>query len=157
VAYHLLTVDHCHRTGFGLQVAPTVRFARLVSEFPDGEPALGKGCGLELRLPGGRVMAADVGGWGIDAYRDGDHVVISCSPADPEFTLSISVPEDVDVPPGTEVWLPDVTAASCRPEPGPCSYCQAMQWRAGGAEVREMPRGGAYAALSEWFGVRRDR
>ena len=86
-----------------------MRVARLVSEFPDGAPELDKGDRLELRLPDGRVMAAAVGGWGIDGYQDGDYVVMTCNPADPEFTLST------------------------------------------------MSRGGALAALGEWFGVRRSR
>lgn len=49
--YHLLTVDHVHKTGssLGLQIAPTVPLARLEADYRSGSLP-GAGDDLELRL-----------------------------------------------------------------------------------------------------------
>jgi hypothetical protein len=52
--YHLVTVDHVHLTGFGLQIAPTVPLRRLVAD-SDGSTAPRRGDDVELRLPDGRI------------------------------------------------------------------------------------------------------
>jgi hypothetical protein len=76
VAYHLLTVDHCHKTGFGIQFAPMVRYGRLIADFPGNARMLQAGDPVELRIPGGQVAAAVVSSWGLEGYQDGDDVLL---------------------------------------------------------------------------------
>jgi len=130
VPYHLLTVDHSHPTGFGLQVAPTVRLRRLVDDSPGTMKPM-PGDPIELRLPDGQVQAAVIGQFGIDGWKGGDgHFYTASDPADPQLTLAIRDAGPGDVPAGTEIWLPGREGGASAAETGPCSYCQRMQARA---------------------------
>jgi hypothetical protein len=139
VTYHLLTVDHCHETGFGIQFAPMVRYGRLIADFPANARMLQDGDPVELRILGGQVAAAVVSNWGLEGYRDGDDVLLVCDPADPEFTLSVKGNGLDDVPVGTEVWLPGVDAAPSPPEARECGYCKVLAVQEGRATILSRP------------------
>jgi hypothetical protein len=132
--YHLLTVDHVHKTGssLGLQIAPAVPLARLEADYRSGSlPDAGDD--LELRLPDGRVRYEKIGGFGIDGTRRGRYIHVAGDPQKPEMTLYIAGGlEPGDVPSGTQIWLPGKEPGQGRPPTGPCSYCQMKELRAQG-------------------------
>ena len=155
MAYHLLTVDHCHETGFGIQLAPMVRYGRLIADFPGNARMPRAGDPVELRIRGGQVAAAVVSSWGLEGYRDGDGFLMVCDPADPEFTLSVKGNGLDDVPVGTQVWLPGVDAVPSPPEARECGYCKVLDIQEGRATIHRRPPEASRAALAEWFGLRK--
>ena len=132
--YHLVTVDHVHKTGssLGLQIAPTVPLARLGADYRSGSLP-NTGDDLELRLPDGRVRYEKIGGFGIDGTKRGRYIHVAGDPQKPEMTLYIAGDlEPGDVPSGTEIWLPGTQPGQGTPPTGPCSYCQMKELRAQG-------------------------
>jgi hypothetical protein len=127
MAYHLLTVDHSHVIGDGVQVAPVVRLGRLVDDGPE-EMHLMRGDVVELRLPDGQTRQATVIGLGLDGWMKDGRFYTASNPQDPELTLKLLGLTPDDLPAGTEVWLPQRPSGS-RPTAGPCSYCQMVQAR----------------------------
>jgi hypothetical protein len=125
MAYHLLTVDHSHVIGDGVQVAPVVRLKRLVDDGPKETHPM-KGDLVELRLPNGQTRQATIIGLGLDGWEKDGHFYTASNPRDPELTLKLRDLTPDDLPVGTEVWLPQRPSGS-RPSAGPCSYCQIMQ------------------------------
>ena len=133
MAYHLLTVDHGHAVGGGVQLAPTVRLHRLVTDAP-GAMCPVRGDPVKLQLPDGSVRMAAILHFGIDGWQDDGHFCMASDPADPQFTLSIQDAGPADLPAGTQVWLPGGDGGS-GPEPGPCSYCKMIQARGRGQGI----------------------
>jgi hypothetical protein len=127
LAYHLLTVDHSHVIGGGVQVAPVVRLQRLVEDGPEETHPM-TGDLVELRLPDGQTRQAAIIGLGLDGWKKDGHFYTASNPQDPELTLTLQDLTPDDLPAGTEVWLPDRPSGS-KPGAGPCSYCQMMQAR----------------------------
>jgi hypothetical protein len=131
VAYHLLTVDHAHDIGEGVQIAPVVRLKRLVQDAPKATHPM-KGDLVELRLPDGQNRQATIIALGLDGWMKDGHFYTASNPKDPELTLSLRDLSPGDLPAGTEVWLPRRQPGSS-PSAGPCSYCQMLQARSDGA------------------------
>ena len=103
--YRLLTVQDAYRTGFGLQLAPTIKLRHIEEMQPPHEPMPCEGDEVELRLPGGEVRIAWIATFGIDAWKVGDVYVSDSDPNDPSLTLSLAgALTPADVPAGTEVW-----------------------------------------------------
>lgn len=128
MAYHLLTVDHSHVVGEGVQIAPTVRLQRLMQDAPPGVMAPMGGDPVELRLPDGQARQASIRGFGVDGWEEDGYFYTASNPQDPQMTLSLLDLSPADLPAGTEVWLPSRPAGSS-PVPGPCSFCQMLQAR----------------------------
>jgi hypothetical protein len=128
MAYHLLTVDHSHVIGNGVQIAPVVRLKRLVDDGPREIHPM-KGDLVELRLPDGQTRQATIISLGLDGWKKDGRFYTASNPKDPELTLSLRDLSPADPPAGTEVWLPQRLPGSS-PSPAPCSYCQMMQARA---------------------------
>jgi hypothetical protein len=99
-----MTVSDTQRTGFGLQLEPTVKLRLLIEAQPNNR-MLTKGDEVELRLPGGKIRNAYVASFGIETWQVGDNYVTASDPKDPSLTLTLAgaLTSD-DVPPGTEVW-----------------------------------------------------
>lgn len=123
MAYHLLTVDHSHAVGRGVQLAPTVRLHRLVEDGPPGSMAPFRGDPVRLRLPDGQARQATILAFGVDGWQKDGYFYTASDPQDPQMTLSLRDLSPVDLPAGTEVWLPERPQGSS-PAAGPCSYCQ---------------------------------
>ncbi|QIY75214.1 hypothetical protein HEP84_45375 [Streptomyces sp. RLB1-33] len=105
--YYLLTVESSHRTGFGLQVKPTVRIKELASRVKDLDVPM-PGDKLLLLFPGEGTWQAPLAGFAIEAWSRGGVHFSRSSPSDPEFTLTIGGNrEPPDLPVGTEIWLDD--------------------------------------------------
>jgi hypothetical protein len=101
--YHLLTVEHAHRTGLGLQLEPKVKLHQL--DTPPHEPMPYDGDEVELRLPDGTVRIAYVSSFGIEAWLINGKYVTRSDPKDPSLTLTLAGDlKPRDVPAGTEVW-----------------------------------------------------
>ena len=102
--YRLLTVEHAHRTGFGLQLEPKVKL-RYVGESQPGEPVPYDGDEVELRLLDGRVRSAYIAVFAIESWLDRGVYVTRSDPKDPSLTLTLAgdlMPNDVPI--GTEIW-----------------------------------------------------
>lgn len=123
MAYHLLTVDHSHAVGGGVQLAPTVRLQRLVEDGPPGSTMPMRGDPVRLRLPDGETRQATILAFGLDGCQKDGYFYTASNPQDPQMTLSLRDLSAVDLPTDTEVWLPEQPQGSS-PVAGPCSYCQ---------------------------------
>jgi hypothetical protein len=102
--YRLLTVEHAHRTGFGLQLEPKVKL-KYIGQSQPGEPVPFDGDEVELRLPDGTVRSAYIAVFAIEAWLDRGVYVTRSDPKDPSLTLTLAgdlTPGDAPV--GTEVW-----------------------------------------------------
>jgi hypothetical protein len=109
VPYYLLTVTGSRRTGFGLQVEPTVRIRELASRVRD----------TDVPVPGDRLLLhrPDTGTWwiaplasfGVEAWQEDGVYYTRSDPADPEFTLAVGGGGGADetLPVGTEIWVDD--------------------------------------------------
>jgi uncharacterized protein (DUF2249 family) len=103
--YRLMTVERAYRTGFGLQLEPTVKLHHVGQMQSPHEPMPYEGNEVELRLPGGEVRHAYISAFGIEAWKVGDSLVTTSDPKDPSLTLTLAGDLTVDdVPAGTEVW-----------------------------------------------------
>jgi hypothetical protein len=100
-----MTVERAYRTGFGLQLEPTVKLRHVGQMQSAHEPVPCEGDEVELRLPGGEVCRAYISAFGIEAWKVGDSLVTTSDPKDPSLTLTLAgdLTSD-DVPAGTEVW-----------------------------------------------------
>lgn len=107
--YYLLTVTASRRTGFGLQVEPTVRIKELAARVKDTDVPM-PGDRLLLRRPDtGTWWIAPLSSFGMEAWEEAGVMYTRSNPADPEFTLAIGGrgrPEET-VPVGTEIWVHD--------------------------------------------------
>ena len=133
MAYHLLTVDHAHDIGGGVQVAPVVRLQRLVDDDPKATHPM-SGDVVELRLPDGQTRQATIITLGLDGWMKDGHFYTASNPKDPELTLQLRDLSADTLPTGTEVWLPHRRLGSS-PMSGPCSYCQMLQARSGKGRI----------------------
>jgi hypothetical protein len=99
--------DRSHRSGFGLQVEPSVPIKALAARVADTNVPV-RGDRLLLLFPGDRHGQAILADFALEAWREGDYYCCRSNPDDLEFTLAIGTergPEDL--PPGTEIWLDD--------------------------------------------------
>lgn len=117
--YHLLPLEQAEQLGDtdNWRIQPLIPLKDLAKDMMvpmAGEP-------LELRLPDGRVVRAQVASFGVEAWRDSSgNLYISTDPSDPSLTLVIALGEDLtDVPPGTEVWPSEATWSEGAEDAGP--------------------------------------
>jgi hypothetical protein len=110
--FYLVSVEGIERFGERWQIAPLVRLRSLMERGP-GVMMPMAGEEIELRLPDGQVKTAHIASFGIEAWEDGEGNIYTKSvPAEPSLTLTITCgPEVADVPPGTEIWLPNARLA----------------------------------------------
>lgn len=103
--FHLLTVEGTQQSGEEWRIAPLVPLRNLAPHMM--MPMAGDE--VELRLPGGDVLAARIAGFGIDVWKDDEGNFWATSDlSDPSLTLTIICSPDVaEVPAGTEIWLPN--------------------------------------------------
>src|SRR5690242_2152687 len=107
---HLLTVEGAQQFGEMWKIAPSVPLRSLPPKLM--MPMAGEE--IELRLPDGQVMTARIARFGVDAWKDSEgNLYISTDPSDPSLTLTIVCGPNVgEVPPGTEIWLPNARSES---------------------------------------------
>ncbi|MFI6494030.1 hypothetical protein [Streptomyces sp. NPDC050564] len=112
--YHIATATGSHRSGFGLQVEPSVPIKALAARVADTNVPV-RGDRLLLLFPGDRHGQAILADFALEAWREGDYYCCRSNPDDLEFTLVIGTergPEDL--PPGTEIWLDDAAPPAVR-------------------------------------------
>lgn len=111
--FHLVTVEGAQQSGESWRIAPSVPLRSLLERGPTlMMPMAGEE--VELRLPDGRVIAAHIASFGIDAWKDSEgHLYTNTDPTDPALTLTITRTSDpTEVSPGTEIWLPNARSKS---------------------------------------------
>ena len=110
---YLLTVEETERSGDSLTIAPKVRLRGFGEDVPNLMMPM-TGDEVELRLPDGRVTTARIASFGMDVWKDSEgNLYTNMDPSDPYLTLTITCDADSgEVPPGTEIWLPDARTAS---------------------------------------------
>jgi hypothetical protein len=110
VPYYLVTVAGAQRTGFGLQVEPTVPIKELAARVEDDQVPV-PGDWLLLEFPDARgIWRARLAGFGIDAWHENGYYYSRSDPADPHFTLAVGGDRDPsDLPPGTRIHLDDLS------------------------------------------------
>jgi hypothetical protein len=118
---HLLTVESTERFGdHTCTIAPKVR----LRDFGQDVPNLmmpNPGDEVELRLPDGSVKKARISSFGLEVWKDSEgNFYTDMDPSDPYLTLTSTSDSDIgEVPPGTEIWLPDARTASAAEDSAP--------------------------------------
>lgn len=104
--YHLLTVESAAACGPGVRVGPRVPIGRPIKDTVSGLMPIG-GDPPESRFPDGGVTAATVGDFGVDMeLRDGSYH-LDRDPGHPQPTPTIDGRQPADLPPGSQIRLPD--------------------------------------------------
>lgn len=107
----LLTIEGMTDDGDSWTVAPTVPFGRL----PADAMMPMHGDAVELRLPDGRTLAAQVMSLGVSVSSDDEGNYYSDSADLTELGMTLSLMGDSAIgqaPPGTEVWLTNLLTAA---------------------------------------------
>lgn len=107
---HLVTVESVERFGEQWRIAPLIPLGSL----PKNIMMPMKGDEVELRLPDGGMKSGHIVGFGMGAWKGSDgKFYTNVDPYDPDLTLTITGDADLtELPPGTEIWLPDAKFAS---------------------------------------------
>jgi hypothetical protein len=117
---YLLTVEGTERSGDSLTFAPKVRLRGFGEHVPNLMMPM-TGDEVELRLPDGSVKTARIASFGLDVWKDSEgNLYTDMDPSDPYLTLTIAGDDAIgEVPPGTEIWLPDARTASAAEDSAP--------------------------------------
>ena len=108
--FHLVTVEETQQFEDEWTIAPLVPL-RSLSERAPGLMMPMAGDDVELQLPDGSIMTARIVSFGVSVWKasDGNFYTNSDLTA-PSLTLTIKCDPDVgDIPPGTQIWLPNAT------------------------------------------------
>jgi hypothetical protein len=115
--FYLLTAEEARKSGDTWRIMPDVPLRTLMERGPAVMMPM-TGEELELRLLDGQILTAHIVTFGMGVWQDSEgNWRTDRDPSDPALTLTITCDSTVaEIPPGTEVWLPNAKTESATDE-----------------------------------------